>query len=291
VAEGFVPIEERTWPQLTLIAVGTGGAYENPDRGGPATAVATGARVLLVDAGRSVAEGLRNATISTAQPDRVLLTSLLPENTEGLDDLLLSGWLAGRTQPLLVVGPSGTRALTDGLLAAHARGITARVAALGLPPEGARFEVLEISDGWSSDLDHLSIRAGALPGGPLAAFAYRFEADGRSAVVAGTGWAPDALVAFTRGAQLLVHEAAFIPDPETAAKVGVDEDPERLRAEIALHTRLEEVGGLAQRAGVETLVLVRLRPPPVYDIQFTSEVNDTFDGVIRIPEDGDEIRP
>jgi len=291
VAAGVVPIETRTYPRLTLIAVGTGGAYENPARRGPATAVAVGSRILLVDTGRSVAEGLRNATISVAQPDTVLLTNLLPENTEGLNDLLLTGWLEGRETPLRVVGPPGTRELTDGILASHESGISARATALGLPPEGARFDVREIGDGWTAEADRLRVRAGALPGGPLEAFAYRFESDGRSAVVAGTGWAREALIAFAQGANVLVHEAAFIPDPETAAKIGVEEDPDRLRREIALHTRMEDVGGLAQRAGVGTLVLVRLRPPPVYDIQITSEVNDHFDGAIVIPDDGDEITP
>jgi hypothetical protein len=78
VAAGVVPIETRSYPRLTLVAVGTGGAYENPDRRGPSTAVAAGPRILLVDAGRSVAEGLRNATISVAQPDTVLLTPRTP---------------------------------------------------------------------------------------------------------------------------------------------------------------------------------------------------------------------
>jgi ribonuclease BN (tRNA processing enzyme) len=291
VAAGVVPIETRSYPRLTLVTVGTGGAYENPDRGGPATAVAAGSRILLVDAGRAVAEGLRNATISVAQPDTVLLTNLLPENVAGLDDLLLTGWLQGRTAPLHVVGPPGTRALAEGIRASHGRGIAARAEALGLPPAGAEFAVQEIADGWTDERDGLRVRAGALPGGPLEAFAYRFESDGRKAVVAGTGWAPEALVAFAAGAHVLVHEAAFIPDPETAAAIGVDEDPDRLRREIALHTRIEEVGSLAQRAGVEKLVLVRLRPPPVYDIQITSEVDDVFEGVIAIPDDGDEITP
>jgi ribonuclease BN (tRNA processing enzyme) len=51
------------------------------------------------------------------------------------------------------------------------------------------------------------------------------------------------------------------------------------------------VGALAARAGVGTLVLVRLRPPPVYDLQITSLVDDSFDGRIEIPDDGDEITP
>jgi ribonuclease Z len=291
VAARIVPIETRKFAELTVIAVGTGGAYENPARGGPATAVAFGERVVLVDAGRGIAEGLRNATISVAQPDTLLLTNLLPENTAGLDDLLLTGWIQGRSEPLRVIGPVGTAALVDGLLAAHAGGIAARREALALPPGGVAVVVSEIEDGWSLEEGGLRVRAGALPGGPLAALAYRFEAGERSAVVSGTGWAEDALVDFSRGADLLVHEAAFIPDPEIAEKIGVEEDPDRLRREIALHTRLEDVGGLATRADVKKLVLVRLRPPPVYDIQITSEIDDSYDGRIVIPEDGDEIKP
>jgi ribonuclease BN (tRNA processing enzyme) len=135
------------------------------------------------------------------------------------------------------------------------------------------------------------VRAGALPGGPLPALAWRFEADARVAVVAPTGWAPDALAEFARGAALLVHEAAAIPDPELAREIGLDVSPERLRREGALHTSLEGAGRLAQRAGVETLVLVRLRPPPIYDFQVTRVVGQHFDGRVLIADDGDELAP
>jgi len=291
VAKGVLPLEPRDFPSLTLLTLGTGGAYENPARRGPATAVALGRRIVLVDAGRGVAESLRAAKIPVAQPDTLLLTHLLPENTVGLDDLLLTGWLEGRATALRVIGPPGTRALVDGLAAAHAGAIAALGAALGLPPAGASATALEIENGWSEALGALSVRAAALPGGPLAARAYRFEAEGRSIVVSGTGWAPDALAGFARGASLLVHEAAFVPGPEVARELGIDAQAERLRREGALHTGLADVGALAARAGVGTLVLVRLRPPPVYDLQITSLVDDSFDGPILIAGDGDEITP
>ena len=291
VAEGVVPLEPREFPRLTLITLGTGGAYENPARGGPATAVALARRVVLVDAGRSVAESLRAAKLPVSQPDTLLLTQLLPENVVGLDDLLLTGWLAGRTQPLRVIGPPGTRALVDGVTAAHAEAVRALAGALALPAAGATASVLEIADGWSEQEGGLTLRAGALPGGPLDARAYRFESDGRSIVVSGTGWAPDALAAFARGASVLVHEAAFIPTPEIAHELGIDARADFFVREAALHTSLADVGALAGRAGVGTLVLVRLRPPPVYDLQVTSLVDDTFGGRILIPQDGDELTP
>jgi ribonuclease Z len=291
VAEGVKPLEPRDFPRLTLLTLGTGGAYENPSRRGPATAVALDRRVALVDAGRGVAESLRAAKLPVSQPDTLLLTNLLPENTVGIDDLILTGWLDGRTAPLRVIGPPGTRALVAGLAGAHAGSIAALAAALGLPVAGASAEAIEIGDGWSETQGALSVRAAALPGGPVDARAYRFEAGGRSIVVSGTGWGADALIAFARGASVLVHEAAFIPDADVAHQLGIEAQTDRLQREAALHTAIGAVGGLAGRAGVGALVLVRLRPPPVFDLQITSLVDDDFAGRIVIPKDGDEITP
>jgi ribonuclease Z len=291
VAAGVAPLDARDFERLTLVALGTGGAYENPGRLGPSTAVCLGPRVALVDAGRAVSEALRAARIPVSQPDTVFLTALLPENTAGLDDLLLSGWLAERSQPLRVVGPRGTRELAAALEAAHRRGIAAGTRSLGLRAAGASFEVAEIGEGWSEHLGDLTVRAAALPGGPIEGLAYRFEWRDRSAVVGGPGWAPAALRELARGADLLVHEAAFVPTPELAAEMRLDVDPERLRREAALHTSIEEVGDLAQRAGVGILVLVRLRPPPVYDFQISSLVDDRFEGRIAVADDGDEFTP
>jgi hypothetical protein len=105
VAAGVRPLEPRRFEHLTLITLGTGGAHEDHNRRGPATAVAVGERVLLVDAGRCVAESLRVAQIPVSQPDTVLLTNLLPENTLGLDDLLAMAWIDGRREPLELRGP------------------------------------------------------------------------------------------------------------------------------------------------------------------------------------------
>jgi ribonuclease Z len=291
VVAGVAPLDPRRFDAFTLVTVGTGGAYANPRRLGPATAVARGERIALVDAGRGVAEALRQAKIPARQPDCVYLTNLLPENSDGLDDLLASGWLDGRSAPLRVVGPPGTRALAAGLESAHAAGLRAQAAALGLPPDGARLDAQEVAGGFTEERGGVVARAADLPGGPLPALGWRFEAEGRSAVVSGTGWAPDALVALARGADVLVHEAVYVPSAELAAQAGLDVTPEQLAREARLHTSIDAVGPLAERAGIESLVLVRLRPPPVFAIQLTSQIDDSFQGRIVVADDGDEIRP
>ncbi|HME70944.1 MAG TPA: hypothetical protein VKM54_13905 [Myxococcota bacterium] len=281
-------LDPRGFTSLSLVVVGSGGAHENPERRGPCIAVGFGPRIVLVDAGRGAAEGLRAAGIPVDQPDTVYLTSLLPENALGLDDILLTGWLAPRKKPLRLVGPEGTREFAASLERAYARGARALSEGLGLPPEGARFEALEIGDGFSDERDGLAVRAALLPGGPLPALAYRAEAGGHAVVISGTGFGDEAVVTLARGASVLVHEALHRPSLDAAIEAG-GEDSGRLRREGELHTPLETAGALASRAGVRTLVLVRLRPPPLFAWQFEHAAGKSFAGEVIVASDGDEI--
>lgn len=289
VAAGVVPLDPREFARMTVVALGTAGAWEDPNRRGPAIAVGQGQEVVLVDAGRGVAEALRAAKIPVSQPNVVLLTSALPENVVGLDDLLATAELAGRKEPLRIYGPKGTTEIVRAALAVAEPGMRARRAALGIAGEPPGFEVALPGDAF--ELGELVVQPRELPAGPVPSFAWRFEWRGRVAIVSSAGWAPDALALQVKGAHLWVHEAVMLPPPEQAKELGIDADPETLRRQWALHTDVTQVGALAQRAGVETLVLVRLRPPPVYDLQITSLVDDTYSGRIVLPEDGDEITP
>lgn len=285
------PLEPRHFPELTVVALGTGSPYENPERLGPVTGIAWDDQVALVDVGRGVAEALRLARIPVAQPSRVLLTSLMPESTMGLDDLLYTAWLEDRSQPIAVFGPPGTRAFVEGLDEAYRTGREALGRALALPSEGAQVVVTEVDDDFRADWEGLSVSAAALPDGPTPALAWRFERNGHSVVVSGVGWGEDRLVDLSKGADMLLHEAVYVPPPEDVEDAGVVADPERLRREAEMHTSLLHVGELGRRTGVGTLVLVRMRPPPFYDIQVTAFVDDTFPGRVVVPEDGDELVP
>jgi ribonuclease BN (tRNA processing enzyme) len=291
VTAGFFPLARRNFDRMTIITVGTGGAYEDHNRGGPSTAVGIGEDIWLVDAGRGLADSLRKSLIPIAQPSTVLLTSLLPENTLGLDDLLAQSWLEGRRERIRLLGPPGTAALAKNIEAAIRPSL--QIWSRGLEEDlgDPGFQVTEIEDGWAVASDTMKILAGALPGGPTTALAYRFDWRGRILVVGGTGFNDDALAEFSRGAHTLVHEANYIPTEEEARGAELDTDPADLARQARMHTTLIDVGALASRAGVETLVLVRLRPPPVYTLQVTSLVNDSFDGAILVPHDGDEITP
>jgi ribonuclease BN (tRNA processing enzyme) len=286
VAAGAAPLEPRKFAGLTVVAAGTGGTFESHLRLGPCIAVGLGETLVLVDAGRGAAQALRKAGIPVEQPRAVLLTSLLPENTLGLDDWLWGVALAGGGARQ-VFGPPGTRALVEGLLAARAPGARAGAEGFGVPPEPP-VEVVEAGDGFEGQVGDLALRAAAQRGGPLAALAWRVSGGSRSALVSGAGVDPEALVAAARGADVWVHEALNGASLDEAVATGGDAAA-GLAREGALHTRLEEVGGLAARAEVGRLVLVRLRPPPVYAFQYGRLVGETYRGAVSIPDDGEEL--
>ena len=292
LAELVAPLDPADYDELSVVAVGTGSEFENPERLGPATAVGLGTTVVLVDAGRGIAEGLRLAKIPVDQPSVVFLTNLLPWNTVGLDDLLVNGWLTDREAPLRVVGPAGTRALVEGLVAAHAGGNAAMASALGLSEDGGKIDVVEVADGHSEAVGPITVDARRLPDGPLPTLAWRFS-DGQSrVVVSGSGWGHETLASFAGGADVLVHEAAYLPTVDELEGTGaVVEDAERIERDRAFHTLVDAAGRLATDAQVDRLVLVRLRPPPFFEIQMTSLVGNEFGGEIVIPEDGELVFP
>lgn len=290
VASGVAALEPRRFEALSILVVGSGGTFENPHRLGPAVGVGRGETLLLVDAGRAVAEGLRAAEVPPSQPRVVLLSSLAAENVLGLDDLWLTGRLGRPEAPLRVLGPPGTEALVEGLRQAHRRAARVQAEAWALPTGGLGLEARELEPGEQLELGGIRVRTGALEGAGLPAFGYRFEADGKALAVAPAGLDREGLVALARGVDLLAVEAVVGASLDAAREAGV-ERLDVLEAEAARHPRLEEVGDWASRVGARTLLLLRLRPPPVFDFQYEGRVAEDFRGEVVIGSDGARIRP
>jgi ribonuclease BN (tRNA processing enzyme) len=289
-AAGAVAPNDEIAPEvLSIVVVGSGGTFENPDRRGPALLAGRGKDLALFDAGRGVAEGLRRAVVPVRQPRAVFLSSLMPENVAGLDELWLQGWLDGAIAPLVVYGPEGTRELVAALTAAHARGARAQAASFALAPGSGGFEGRVLADGAEVALGALRVRVFALAGGPLPGFAYRLVDGARSLAFAGASWDESAVVRAADKAELLSIEGVYQGSLDMAARAGAD--VARLRAEAKQHVALESVGALATRAGVRGVLLSRLRPPPAFHYQYENLVEETFRGPVRVAEDGETITP
>lgn len=81
-------------------------------------------------------------------------------------------------------------------------------------------------------------------------FAYRFDTDHGSVTFSGDTRRSDNVVDLARGSDLLVHEAISL--------LATGLPPALVAGQLGLHTLVDEVGGVAQAAGVENLVLSHL---------------------------------
>src|SRR5581483_5856359 len=98
-------------------------------------------------------------------------------------------------------------------------------------------------------------------------------------VISGDTAPSEALVRLAKGADVLVHEALYLPAVDRLA--AAEPNAPTLRQHLlAAHTPAEEVGRIATEAGVKTLVLSHLVPggPGVTDEQWLAAVRPHFAG-------------
>jgi ribonuclease BN (tRNA processing enzyme) len=119
-------------------------------------------------------------------------------------------------------------------------------------------------------------------------YAFRFDTPDRSFVFSGDTARSERLIALARGADVLVHEALYLP----AVPRMKDGNAPALREHLLKgHTATEDVGRIAAAAGVKTVVLAHLVPafPDITDAMWADGVRKHFDGEIIIGRDLMEI--
>ncbi len=240
-------------PALTLLGT-AGGPGGHATRSGIASLVESAGRRFLVDAGEGVSRQLVRAGLSVRDVDVVFLTHLHDDHTGGLPGLL-SYRHTMRGGPLRLVGPPGTRALRDGILAYMSANTAIRGQEGTLPDPATLFEVVEIEPGAVYDAGAVTVTTTenthyALTrfDSPQHSYALRFDAPGRSIAFTGDTGESRAVEELARGADILVAE--MVTDADVAAV------PPPVRAHMrAEHLSPAQVGRLAARAGVRTVVL------------------------------------
>lgn len=247
-----------------VILLGTGNPYPDPTAQGPATAVVVGDRIFLFDAGPGVMRQMVAAGLPVrAGPlTRVFLTHLHSDHTLGLPDVILTSWVMGRHLPLEIVGPPGTKAMTDHILAAWSEDIDIRTHGLERDfPGGERVAVHEQTAG-GVVYDSAGVKITAIPvphGTWKVAFGYRIDGPGKSVVISGDTRPSEALVRAATGVDVLIHESyplsRLVPEERPDGNLW----PQYMKS---FHTSDVELGELASRARPGVLVLyhiVRMR--------------------------------
>lgn len=124
------------------------------------------------------------------------------------------------------------------------------------------------------------------------ALGYRFDFHDRSIAFSGDTTPLDAVAQLAKGADMLVHEAMYVPAMEAYVKaqvaagrpVSVEAFMAHMRAD---HSPVEDVGRIAAEAGVKTLVLSHLTPAidSISDETWRVPAAQTFKGEIIVAKD------
>jgi ribonuclease BN (tRNA processing enzyme) len=167
--------------------------------------------------------------------------------------------------------------------------INARIADEGRVPLVPLVHVHELREGGVVMRDdQVTVRATLVDHPPMVpAFAYRFDAADRSIVISGDTARSDNLVKLTQGADVLVHSAVYLPAVDRLV-ARVPNATALKRSIIAGQTSAEDVGRVAQAAGVKTLVLSHLIPaddPEVTEQMWTEAARIHFRGSVIVGTD------
>ena len=225
---------------IRVTLLGTGGPGPSVERFGTSTLVEAGDQVLLFDCGRGVTQRLAQAGVALKDVDAVFLTHLHSDRTLGLPDLWLTGWLRGRSDPMLVFGPDGTQDMARHFEQAFRADIASHP---DLAPEAAAIAAHDIGENVVYSTDDVTVTAFVVDHGSIApAYGYRIDYQGRrSVVLSGDTRYSDNLIRMARGVQLLVHEVA-------AAEQELASTSERVRSIIAIHTTPEDAARVFRQA-------------------------------------------
>jgi ribonuclease BN (tRNA processing enzyme) len=283
------PLNARTLKLSKLILLGTaGGPSPKVDRAAPANAIVVGNDIYVIDCGNGVARQMALAGLDLGRIRDVFITHQHSDHNADYGNLLLLAWATDLHTRVDTYGPPPLKRMTELFLEMDDYDIRVREKDEGRPPLAPLIVPHEITRGGPVMQDANVKVTAALVEHPLVkpAFAYRFDCPDRSIVFSGDTRPSENLVELARGADILVHEVIDL------AAIGVLtkelSHATRLREHLlAAHTPMSEVGQIATKAGVKTLVLNHFVPgtPPIPDKVWYDAVKPHFKGRLIIGHD------
>lgn len=257
---------------------------------GISTLVEAGGEAFLFDAGYGMLERLVESGRPMDAVTKVFLTHLHSDHVADLPALLLLPWAAPseRDVPLEVWGPAGTADLVDHLERAFAFDIhVRRDVDEKLSPRGIEAVAHEIRQGTVYERNGVKITAFLVDHGAVApAFGYRVDFAGHSVALSGDTRPSDNLVAFSRGVDLLVHEAV---DDQSLRRLAPSE--RLFQAIVNHHTTPEQAGEIFQRVAPRLAVFSHAQGGPAV----AERARSRYGGRVEMGEDlmtieiGDEV--
>jgi ribonuclease BN (tRNA processing enzyme) len=289
-----------------LITVGTaGGPVPRAHRAQSSNLLVVNGTPYLIDAGDGTARRLAKLRFNFRSLGTIFLTHGHNDHTGGLGLLLSTQWGAQRTQPINVYGPPGTEGLVKAAVQYLNYDAEIRIsdgsrttpiekvfvghdAGTGAIYQDANIKVV------AAENTHFHFPAGSPGYGKYKSYSYRFETADRVIVFTGDTGASDAVTELARNADVLVTEVVSVDDVKEARvrdgrwqAMSDREQKEYIRHMVEEHLTPAQIGEMATRANVKTVVISHLTPRPDSDdyTPWADEVRKHFAGQVLIAED------
>nr|WP_295714955.1 MBL fold metallo-hydrolase [uncultured Halomonas sp.] len=283
----------------TVVMLGTGTPVLKHERAGQSILIVVDKEMYLFDAGPGFVRNFDALSGEDFMPEdiyfdnnsvygamnKVFLTHLDSDHVMGMPELMLRPWIMGRSEPLKVVGPQGTKAMTTNILEAYVDDIDHRLN--GTQPaseDGFTVEVSEISDTQVVHQDDkVTITAFNVHHGSWAdgmAFGYRVETPDKTVVISGDTRHEEELYQYFDDADILIHEVM--------SEQGVSQLPQDWQNYMYhAHTSTQQLAEIGRHIAPELLVMNH----PLFfgqsDEQLTNEMANYYDGEFVLSEDLD----
>src|SRR6266446_10334436 len=281
IAAAAIPIGSRAHAQVgngasrsktRLILLGTGGG-PRPRQSSMSTAQVIIANDVpyVVDCANGVSRQLVLAGVALAKVRHVFVTHHHSDHNADYGNLLLLAWASGLRTRVDTWGPPPIAKMTRLFFEMNAYDIETRIADEGRVPLVPLVHAHEMSQGGLVVKDENVTVTSILVDHPpvVPAFAYRFDTPSRSIVISGDTNRTDNLIKLAQGADILVHEALWVPAVDRL--VATVQNAATLKKHIIdSHTSVEDCGRVAAAAGVKTLVLSHIVPKD--DLSITDQM-------------------
>jgi len=247
----------------------------------------------VLDCGLGVTDQFARTGIPFHALKSIFITHHHADHNIEYGPLLVIGWIQGMPRDVRAFGPPPLKQMTGDFLSAYKTTIDFWAEDLKMTPL-ATVDVTEVAQaGPVMQDDNVKVTAAIVAHPPVTpALAYRFDFRDRSIAFSGDTAPSEAVAQLAKGADVLVHETMYVPALENYIREQIAKGrPVKFEPYMAHmhadHTPVEEVGRIAQEAGVKTLVLSHLTPAidSISDDTWRAPAAKSFKGDIVVARD------
>jgi ribonuclease BN (tRNA processing enzyme) len=285
-----------------VITLGTkNGPFPSVGRAQSSNLLVVNGAQYVIDAGEGVTRRLARLGTNFRNIDNIFITHPHSDHTGGLGGLMTVVYDTNRRSLVNIYGPPGTAASVKGLLEFLTVSSEIRISdgthtvpatkifsghdtGVGMIFQDTNIKVTAVEN------SHFHFPPGSPGYGKYKSYSYRFDAADRSVVFTGDTGPSEAVAELAKGVDLLVSEVTNPVDEYKAQQIKSgrwqqwtpEEQTALLRHHVEEHLLPDELGKLAARANVKTVVLTHLNDDY---IPFAEEVKKHFSGQVLVAKD------